>query len=47
MKRFKIDLSLVTEITGVGLATYGLYLLNQAVAFIALGTFLIWITEKE
>lgn len=47
MKKPKIDWSLITEIAGVGLATYGLYLISMPIAFIALGTFLVYITEKE
>ena len=47
MKKLKIDWSLLTEITGVGLATYGLYLISMPIAFIALGSFLIYINEKE
>ena len=47
MKKPKIDISLVTEIVGIGLAGYGLYLILPALSFIAVGAFLIWITEKE
>ena len=47
MKKPKIDWSLLTEIAGVGLATYGLYLISMPIAFIALGAFLVYITEKE
>jgi len=47
MKKPNIDMSLVTEIVGVGLAGYGLYLVLPALSFIAVGVFLIWITEKE
>jgi len=47
MKKPKIDWSLLTEIAGVGLATYGLYLISMPIAFIALGSFLIYINEKE
>lgn len=47
MKKLKIDWSLLTEIAGVGLATYGLYLISMPIAFIALGSFLIYINEKE
>jgi uncharacterized membrane protein YpjA len=47
MKRPKIDWSLLTEIAGVGLATYGLYLISMPIAFIALGAFLVYINEKE
>lgn len=47
MKKPKLDISLMTEIVGVGLAGYGLYLVLPALSFIAVGMFLIWITEKE
>lgn len=47
MKKPKLDISLITEVTGVGLAGYGLYLVLPALSFIAVGLFLIWITEKE
>jgi len=43
----KVDLSLLTEIVGVSLATYGLFLIFPPISFIALGAFLIYITEKE
>ena len=47
MKKPKLDWPVLTEITGVGLATYGIYLVDKAAAFIALGVFLVWLTEKE
>jgi uncharacterized membrane protein YpjA len=47
MKKLRIDWSLLTEIAGVGLATYGLYLISMPIACIALGTFLVYINEKE
>jgi uncharacterized membrane protein YpjA len=47
MKKLRIDWSLLTEIAGVGLATYGLYLISMPIAFIALGSFLVYINEKE
>jgi len=47
LKKPNIDYSLVTEFIGVGLAGYGLYLIAPALSFIAIGSFLIWITEKE
>jgi hypothetical protein len=47
MKKLKIDWSVITEITGVGLATSGLFLIFPPVSFIALGLFLVYITEKE
>jgi len=47
IKRPKTDWSLVTEVLGVSLASYGLFLILPAISFIALGGFLIWVTEKE
>ena len=47
MKKLKIDWPVITEVTGVGLATYGIYLVDKAAAFIGLGVFLVWLTEKE
>lgn len=44
MKR--IDFSLVTEVVGVALVTVGLALLSLPIALIALGSFLVWATEK-
>jgi hypothetical protein len=44
MKRF--DFSLVVEIVGVGLVTTGLALFSPPIALIALGSFLVWATEK-
>ena len=43
----KVDLSLLTEVVGVSLATYGFFLIFPPISFIALGAFLIYITEKE
>jgi len=36
----------MAEVTGVACATVGLAMLSLPVALIALGSFLIWITEK-
>ena len=47
LKMPKIDWSLTTEVTGVALASYGLFLIFPPISFIALGGFLIWVTEKE
>jgi hypothetical protein len=47
LKKPNIDYSLVTEFIGVGLLGYGLYLILPALSFIAVGAFLIYITEKE
>ena len=46
-KKPKIDWSLTTEVLGVTLTTYGLFLIFPTISFIALGGFLIWVTEKE
>ena len=42
----KIDFTLIAEITGVALASVGLAMFSIPIAMIALGSFLIWITEK-
>ena len=42
----KIDFTLITEIAGVALVSAGLALFSIPIAMIALGSFLIWITEK-
>jgi hypothetical protein len=44
MKRF--DFGLVVEIVGVALVTTGLALFSPPIALIALGSFLVWATEK-
>jgi hypothetical protein len=44
MKRF--DASLAIEIVGVVLVTTGLVLFSPPIALIALGSFLVWVTEK-
>lgn len=44
MKR--IDASLVIEICGVALVTAGLALVFPPIALVALGSFLVWATEK-
>lgn len=44
MKRF--DFGIAVEITGVTLVTVGLALLSPPIALIALGSFLVWATEK-
>jgi len=49
MKKFKrltIDWPLTTEVVGIGLVTYGVFLIFPPASFIALGGFLIWVTEK-
>ncbi len=47
LKKKDIDWSLSTEVIGVSLAAYGLFLIFPPISFIALGAFLIWVTEKE
>jgi hypothetical protein len=47
LKKPIIDWSLTTEIVGVSLATYGLFLIFPPISFIALGAFLVYISEKE
>jgi hypothetical protein len=42
----KIDASLVIEIIGVALFTTGIAMISLPFAFIALGGFLVWATEK-
>jgi hypothetical protein len=44
MKRF--DAGLVIEVVGVALVTVGLALFSPPIALIALGSFLVWATEK-
>jgi hypothetical protein len=43
----KINWPIATEIVGVSLVSYGLFLILPALAFIVLGSFLVYITEKE
>ena len=47
VKQPKINWPIATEIVGVSLASYGLFLIFPPVAFIALGSFLVYITEKN
>lgn len=42
----KPDLSLVVEIFGVALVTFGIAAFSVPLAAIALGSFLVWATEK-
>jgi hypothetical protein len=44
MKR--IDAGLAVEVVGVALVTVGLGLFSPPIALIALGSFLVWATEK-
>lgn len=46
MKLNKIDFSLIVEVVGISLVTSGLAMISFPAAFIVLGSFLIWITEK-
>lgn len=42
----KFDIALVAEISGIALITYGLSAFSFPIACIALGLFLVWVTEK-
>ena len=42
----KINPTLLVEVVGVACVTTGLALISIPVALIALGSFLVWITEK-
>lgn len=42
----KFDIALIAEISGVALITYGLSAFSFPIACIALGLFLVWVTEK-
>lgn len=42
----KLDLGLLVEIFGVGLVTFGIAAFSPPLAAIALGSFLVWATEK-
>lgn len=43
----KIDWPVVAEVTGVALFTAGVAMIFVPAAFILLGAFLVWITEKN
>ena len=45
-KMKKINATLVVEVVGVACVTTGLALLSVPLALIAVGSFLVWITEK-
>ncbi len=47
MKKPKVDMTILTEVVGLGLVGYGLFLVLPALSFIVVGAFLIWVTEKE
>lgn len=42
----KFDIALIAEISGIALITYGLSAFSFPIACIALGLFLVWVTEK-
>lgn len=42
----RIDIALIAEISGIALITYGLSAFSFPIACIALGVFLVWVTEK-
>lgn len=42
----KLDISLITEILGISLVAIGVGMFSIPLAFIVVGGFLIWATEK-
>lgn len=42
----KIDWSTTTEVVGLAFLSYGVFLIFPPLAFITLGSFLIWAVEK-
>ncbi len=42
----KIDWAIVTEVFGVGLFAVGVAMVSVPLALIAIGAFLVWVTEK-
>jgi hypothetical protein len=42
----KLDISLITEILGIALVSVGVGMFSVPLAFIVVGGFLIWATEK-
>jgi hypothetical protein len=42
----KIDITVATEIIGVALFATGVAMISIPLAFITVGAFLVWITEK-
>ena len=42
----KIDVTILTEILGVALFATGVAMISVPLALIAVGAFLVWITEK-
>jgi hypothetical protein len=42
----KLDISLITEILGITLVSIGVGIFSVPLAFIVVGGFLIWATEK-
>jgi hypothetical protein len=43
----KTNIPVIVEIVGVALVSVGIAIFSLPVAMIALGTFLVWITEKN
>jgi hypothetical protein len=43
----KSDIPIIAEVTGVVAVTAGIAMLSIPLALIALGSFLVWITEKN
>jgi len=46
LPKVRIDWSTTTEVVGLGLLSYGVFLIFPPLAFITLGSFLIWAVEK-
>jgi hypothetical protein len=42
----KIDWPVIAEVVGIGLFSVGVAMISIPLAFIAVGAFLVWITEK-
>jgi hypothetical protein len=43
----KVDLSLIAEVIGVSLFAVGVAMISMPAAFISVGAFLVWVTEKN
>jgi len=42
----KIDVSMLVSLSGLTIATIGMAMISVPLALIALGSFLVWITER-
>lgn len=43
----KIDWPVIAEVLGIGLFAVGVAMISIPLAFIAIGGFLVWITERD